>query len=215
MRAATIFLGLALGMEAETALAQTSLEVTEKLRTCWLLASQQRIECLDKLLQDFGESGEGASSTMSASPVAGSWIVSETVSPIDYTPVIVATARSKVASNASPMHVSIQCRSGRTDVVLSGAALTRPAEEYRVSYRVDDGQTTGLTTGSASSGVGVAVKGDAVRLLHSLPDGSTIAFSIAVPSGPVLEGRYAMPALKAVLNRLASPCKWPAVFGRK
>jgi hypothetical protein len=73
--------------------------------------------------------------------------------------------------------------------VLSGAALTRRAEGYRVSYRVDDGQTTGLATGSSSSGIGVAIKGDAVRLLHSLPDEGSIAFSIAVPVGPVLEGR--------------------------
>jgi hypothetical protein len=215
MRAATVFLGLALGVEIEAALAQTSLEVTEKIRACSLLATQQRIECLDKLVQDIGGSGEGASSTMPASPVADNWIVSETVSPIDYSPVVVATASSKAARNSDAMQFSIQCRSGRTDLVLSSAALTRQAEDYRVWYRVDDGQTTGLTTGSSSSGTGVSIKGDAVRLLHSLPDKGIIVFAATVPAGLVLEGSYALPALKAVLNRLASPCKWPAALGRK
>jgi hypothetical protein len=152
---------------------------------------------------------------MSASPVAGDWIVSETVSPIDYAPVIVATASSKAASAGSAMQVSIRCHGGRTDVALSGVALTRRAEDYRVSYRVDDGQATALTTGNPSSGIGVAIKGDTVRLLHSLPDEGSIALSVAVDTGPVLEGRYALPALKAVLNRLTSPCKWPAPLGRK
>ena len=214
MRVATIFLGLALGVETEAVFAQTSLEVTEKVRACSLLAAtQQRVECLDKLLQDIGESGEGTST--SASPVAGNWIVSETVSPIDYTPVIVATASSKATPNSSALQVSIQCRGGRTDVVLSGGALTRRAEDYRVWYRVDDRPKMGLTTGSSSSGIGVAIKDDVVQLLHSLPDEGTVAFSVTVPAGPVSEGRYALPALKAVLNRLTSPCKWPAALGRR
>ena len=63
--------------------------------------------------------------------------------------------------------------------------------------------------------MGVAIKGDAVGLLHLLPDDGTIAFSVAFPAGPVLEERYALPAPKAVLNRLASPCRGPAAFGRK
>jgi hypothetical protein len=213
MRAATIFLALALDIKAP--LAQTSPDLAEKLRSCSLLATQQRVECLDKLLQDTGESREHASSTMSAPLVADNWIVSETVSPIDYAPVAVATASSKSAPNGDRMQVSIQCRGGRTDIVLSSAALTRQAEDYRVFYRVGKGPMTALTAGSPSVGNGVAIRGDPVRLLQSLPDEGTVAFSVAIAAGPVLEGQYALPALKAVLNQLTSPCKWPTALERK
>jgi hypothetical protein len=135
------------------------------------------------------------------------WIVSETTSPIDYTPVAVATASSR-GSDGDLLQLSIQCRGGRTEMVIGGPAVTRRAEEYVVSYGVNDAPPVGAAVGPPASGTGVALKGDVVRLLASLPDQGEIAFRLTVRQGDVLEGRYALASLKSLRDRMAAPCRW-------
>jgi hypothetical protein len=111
------------------------------------------------------------------------------------------------------MQLSIQCRGGRTDLVIVSPALTRRGEEYVVSYGVNDGQPVVVAAGTPASGTGVAIRGDVVRLLASLPDRGDVAFRVSTRQGTALEGRYALADLKSVLERLAVPCKWPATAG--
>ena len=113
--------------------------------------------------------------------------------------------------DGAPLQLSIQCRGGRTDLVIGGPALTRRAEDYLVSYGVNDGQPVVVAAGPSASGTGVAIKGNVVRLLASLPDRGEVAFRVTTRQGAALEGRYALAGLKIVLGRLAAPCKWPAV----
>src|SRR5262249_48860947 len=108
-----------------------------------------------------------------------------------------------------PLQLSIQCRGGGTELVLAGAPI-RPRESYTVAYRVDEGGPVPLATGAPASGTGVAIKGDVVRLLGSLPDHGSVSSRITAPQGAAMEGRYALAALNSVLRRLAGPCKWPA-----
>jgi hypothetical protein len=144
---------------------------------------------------------------------ADNWIVSETTSPLDYTPVAIATASSRAGSDGATLQLSIQCRGGRTDLVIGHPSLTLRAEDYVVSYAVNDSQPAVVAAGTAASGTGVALRGDVVRLLASLPDRGDIAFRVANRQGATLEGRYALAGLKTLLARLAVPCKWPAAAG--
>jgi len=111
------------------------------------------------------------------------------------------------------MQLSIQCRGGRTDLVITGPGLRGRGEDLVVSYVVNDGQPVVVATGTPPSGAGVAIRGDVVRLLASLPDRGDIAFRVANRQGATLEGRYALAGLKTLLARLAAPCKWPAAAG--
>jgi hypothetical protein len=111
------------------------------------------------------------------------------------------------------MQLSIQCRSGRTELVIGDPALALRAEDHVVSYAVNDSQPAVVAAGAAASGTGVALKGDVVRLLASLPDHGDVAFRVTNRQGATLEGRYALAGLKTLLARLAVPCKWPAAAG--
>jgi hypothetical protein len=71
-----------------------------------------------------------------------------------------------------------------------------------------------VAAGTPASGTGVAIRGDVVRLLASLPDQGAVAFRVTARQGAALEGRYALATLKTVLDRLAAPCKWPAAAAR-
>ena len=92
MKIATIF-AFAFASASAGAAAQGANDAMEKLRACSLLAPADRLECLDKLSRDITP---GASAAAPPAPgvvqAADNWIVSETTSPLDYTPVAIATA---------------------------------------------------------------------------------------------------------------------------
>jgi hypothetical protein len=143
-----------------------------------------------------------------AVPAAGKWIVSETRSPIDYSPVAIATASSSTGPDGV-LQLSIQCRGGRSEMVIRSAPLMRRAEDHVVSYAVNDAPPVTVTSGLSSSGSGIALKGDVAGFLMSLPAEGAIAFRVADRQGGTLEGRYDLAGIKALVARLAGPCKWP------
>ena len=214
MKTAEICLTFAFGLASSDAAAQGAAEVMEKLRACSLLAQAERLECLDKLSREITPSPRAvASPAPKVAPAADNWIVSETTSPLDYTPVAIATASSGGGPDGGAIQLSIQCRGGRTDLVIGHPSLTLRAEDYVVSYAVNDSQPAVVAAGTAASGTGLALRGDVVRLLASLPDHGDVAFRVTNRQGATLEGRYALAGLKTLLARLAVPCKWPAAGG--
>jgi hypothetical protein len=213
VKIATICLAFAFAPASVGALAQGAGDAMDKLRACSLLAPAERLECLDKLSRDIAPARPAASPAPEVAPAADNWIVSETTSPLDYTPVAIATAFSSGGPDGAILQLSIQCRGGRTDLVITGPALTGRGEDSVVSYVVNDGQPVVVAAGTPASGAGVAIRGDVVRLLASLPDRGDIAFRVTPRQGAALDGRYDLAGLKIVRVRLAGPCKWPAVAG--
>jgi hypothetical protein len=216
MKIATICLTFAFGPASADALAQGAGDAMEKLRACSLLAPAERLECLEKLSRDIAPPSPPrpvASTAPGVAPAADNWIVSETTSPVDYTPVVIATASSGGGPDGATLQLSIQCRGGRTDLVIGDLVFTRRAEDYLVSYFVNDGPPVVVAAGTPASGTGLAIRGDVVRLLASLPDRGDIAFRVTPRQGAALDGRYDLAGLKIVRVRLAGPCKWPAVAG--
>ena len=93
----------------------------------------------------------------------------------------------------------------------------KPARSAREDAATNRGRTNGqpavIAAGAPASGSGVAIRGDVVRLLASLPDQGEVAFSVTTRQGAALEGRYALAGLKTVLDRLAVSCRWPTAAG--
>jgi hypothetical protein len=209
----------------------------DRLRACAVLRPSERVECLEKLSTDLGPPSAASAAAPAEKtlppqipprtppvevrrvesppaaelpPAAEDWIVSQTTSPFDYSPIAVATALAKSSPDGAPLQLSIQCRGGGTELVLAGAPIKPLGEGSAVAYRIDEGGPVPLAAGAPAAGTGVAIKGDVVRLLASLPDRGSVSFRITGPQGATLEGRYALASLNAVLRRLAGPCKWPA-----
>lgn len=185
----------------------------EKLRACSLLPQAERLDCLEKLSRDIAPTRPPVtppSPAATTAPAADDWTVSETTSPFDYSPVAVATASASAGPDAA-MQLSIQCRGGRTELVIGSPALTRRGDDYVASYAVNDGAPVMLPAGTPASGSGVAIRGDVVRLLASLPERGDVTFRVeARQGGAALQGRYTLSGLKTVRDRLAAPCRWPA-----
>ena len=207
MKPAAICLSIAFGVASQGTLAQGNDEAMEKLRACSSLAQAARLECLEKLSRDMAS--PQAPSAPEAAGAVDKWIVSETTSPLDYTPITTATASYRSSPDGTAMLLSIQCRSGRTDLVIDGAPAARRGQDYVVSYTVNNGQPVAVATGAPPSGTGIAIKTDVGPLLAALPDRGEITFLVAARQGPAWEGRYALAGLKTIRDRLAGPCKWP------
>jgi hypothetical protein len=208
MKRAGLLLSLAIVMASGDAFAQgAGDDPVEQLRACSKLEHAERLQCLERLSRDIAPPPASSPPPPAAEPVDDNWIVSETTSPVDYTPVVVATRYSR--GGGSAMQLFINCRGGRTEVAVAVAALAR-GEVPAISYRVNDGQPVQAPSSVASSGVGVAFGGDVVRLLASLPEDGSLAVRVSTRQGATYDGYFPLSGLKAVRAKVAAACKWPA-----
>ena len=196
-------LSVAFEVASGIALAQGAADPMAHLRACSMMEHAERLQCLDRLSRDIAAPDRAAG-------VGDNWIISETTSPVNYTPMVTATAFSRGGSDGSLMQLAIYCRSGRTDLVVSGPAVSGGGADYTISYSVNDGQPEQLAAGSPSFGTGVAFAGDIVRLLQSLPEDGHIAVRISPRGGAAQDGRFSLGGLKTVREKLAAACKWPS-----
>lgn len=202
MRLAALLWGLAIGVASMAAWAQGEAgDPVEQLRACAKLETAERLQCLERLSRDISPPPAAPAPTPPAAADDG-WLVSETTSPVDYTPVIIATRNAR---GGSAMQLFINCRGGRVELALAIAELAR-GEVPAVSYRLNDGALLPVPSGVSSSGSAVAFGGDAVRLLASLPEEGTIAFRVSTRQGTTYDGEFTLNGLKAIRTKVAAAC---------
>src|SRR6185436_6658344 len=84
-----IALSVAFLVASEIAFAQGPADPMAHLRACAIIAEHaERLECLDKLSRDIAAPDRTARG-------GDNWIISETTSPVNYTPMVTATASSR------------------------------------------------------------------------------------------------------------------------
>jgi hypothetical protein len=204
MKTVAIPLFVAFGIASAVAFAQSNNDPMAQLRACSLMESAERLKCLDELSRNI------AAPPAAVPAAVDTWIVSETTSPVDYTPIVAARTAPRGGSNGSSMQLSILCRNGRTELVVTGPAVTRRGEEYAISYRINGDQAVQLAAGSPSFGTGAAFQGDVVRLLQSLPEQGDIAIRLSArTAAAALDGSFSLGELKIVRDKIAASCKWP------
>lgn len=202
-----IMLSVAFEIASRIAFAQGPIDPMEQLRACSLLDPAERPACLNKLPQPAKVPERPAGD-------AEGWIVSETTSPVDYTPIVTATAFAQGNANAALRQLSVHCRGGRTEMVVGGPAVSESGTEYALSYRLGGGQPAQMPAGRPTHGAGVAFKGDVIGFLSSLPDEGGIAIRLTARTGAVHDGHFSLTGLKAARDRVAAACKWPRAIAR-
>ncbi len=202
MKAAGIPLSVAFEVATGIAFAQSASDPMVHLRACSLMERVERLECLDRLSRDIASPPRSA-------PEGNNWIVSETTSPIDYTPIVTATSSFRGGPNSSSMDLSIHCRSGRTELVITGPAVSRTGEDYTISYRINDDRPVQSAARSPAFGAGAAFRGDVVQLLLSLPEEGGITVRLSARDSAAQDGYFSFGGLKTVRDKVAAACKWP------
>lgn len=200
MRTAMLPLIAAFELAGRIVFAQTESNPAAQLRACSLMERAERLECLDRLSRDVAAAPDR--------PARGgdNWMISETTSPIDYTPIVTAVAFSRGGFDGS---FAIYCRGGRTELVVEGPGIAGRGDDYAISYRIDGHDLVQVVAGRPSFGTGAAFKGDIVRLLQSLPEEGGITVRISSRTGAIGEATFSLNGLKTVREKLAAACKWP------
>ncbi|MEY9883495.1 MULTISPECIES: hypothetical protein [unclassified Bradyrhizobium] len=206
MKSAAPPLAVAFNVACGIAYAQSASDPMEALRACSAMAGQGRVECLQDLSRRIPPPGRRASDD--------GWLISETTSPVDYSPIVTATTSSIGSSDGAAMQLAIHCRKGRTEIVVAGPTMSRSANEYAVSLQLNAEPPMQLAAAAPSFGSGVAFGGDVVRLLRSLPDDGYINVRLSIRTGVVQEGQFPLGGFRNVREKVGAACKWPHAVAR-
>jgi hypothetical protein len=197
---------LAAALSSVIAPARAANDPTARLGACAPTELAGPLKCLDRPSR--------AAAGLQVAVAGDGWVVSETTSPVDYSPIATATTSSRKVAGSSPMQLSIRCRGGRTELAVTGPAITGRGDDYFISYRVNGGQSVQLAGGAPAFGDGVAFKGDVVALLQSLPNDGEFALRLLPLTGNELDGIFSLNGLETLRTRISATCKWPHAIAK-
>ena len=196
---------LALSIVSQTVHSQPAEDAISRMKACFQLERALQAECLENLSRELADKNN----QNSAEP-AQSWIVSETMSPVDYSPMITATTSSQPVAKDAPAIFILRCRGQRTDLLVSTEGWWRAsrANELQVDLRVNDQPAVRMQWIASSDGRTAIFKDDAVRFLRSLPDGGRIMVSVSDSQGTAHEASFQLTGLDVIRQKIAAACKW-------
>jgi Type VI secretion system VasI, EvfG, VC_A0118 len=184
---------------------------------CLEKARTAQLECLQRVPPE--RSAASVLSPASAKPAATAtnlWAISETTSPVDYSPLITAVIRSSSADQDAPKTLAIRCLGRRTELVVrtEGAWRASPAGDIQVAHQINDQPLVRQTWTASADGSTANYKKDSVGFLRSLPEGARLKISVLDASGRGHEATFQLAGLDAARDRIAAPCKWPPLATR-
>jgi Type VI secretion system VasI, EvfG, VC_A0118 len=202
---------VALSTVSQAVCSQPADEDISRSKACFQLERGLQSECLENLSRELADKNN----QNSAEP-AQSWIVSETMSPVDYSPMITATTSSQSVAKDAPAIFIIRCRGQRTDLLVSteGSWHASRANELQVDLKVNDQPAVRMQWIASSDGRTAIFKDDAVRFLRSLPDGGRIMVSVSDSQGMAHEASFQLTGLNAIRQKIAAACKWAPAADR-
>jgi hypothetical protein len=146
-------------------------------------------------------------------PPDTNWLVSETTSPVDFTPLITAMTRLPSSVKHAPNTLAIRCRGGRTELLVrtGGTWRVSSAREVRVDYQINDQPPVRLVWAASADGKTAIYKDDPVGLLQALPEGARLKINVLDGADSSHEATFPLAGLDAVREKIAAACKWPPV----
>jgi len=150
-------------------------------------------------------------SARQARPPESRWLVSETTSPIDYSPLLTAVIRPTSSSPGGPVSLAVRCRGGQTALLIrtEGTWHATRRNALPVDFQIND-QSTVRQTWILSADARIATYADdAVELLRSLPDGARLSVSVSDGADAHQQATFLLTGWDAIRTRIEMACKWP------
>ena len=176
---------------------------------CQMPEGPAQQECSAKLSEPLTNGQASTKTTTSAPPSGGGWLVSETMSPVDYSPQVSASNRARASAEDAPSSFTIGCRLRRIELSVSTAGSWKAStnDQIRVAYRIDQRPTVEALWIATREGHTAGFKGDALRLLQSLPNSGLMSISVSDWQGPAHEAVFQLDGLAAVRQKILEACK--------
>jgi len=165
---------------------------------------------------------EGAAAAVRSDPPRegdlreSSWIVSETTSPIDYSPLLTAVIRPASRLQDGPSSLVIRCRGGRTELSVRSEGGWHPTRNdgLLVDHRVNKEPIIRLMWSLSADAKTATYREDAVELLRSMPEGALL--SISIPDGDKArrEATFLLTGWGVIRQKIERLCNWPVAGER-
>jgi len=204
--------GLALASLSQASEAQPVGDTVARVRACLKYDNAARQECFDSLWQELTRDHLAPAAPPAANGDAP-WNVSATMSPLDYSPQVIAIKAARSASGGAPSQLRLACRGRRTEISVGTAGLWKPSsgEDVLVIYRIS-GQPEVQERWSVTAGGRSAVyRGDGAKLLSLLPDPGQVAIRVQDRDGPTPQTTFDLAGVDAVREKIATACRPPSV----
>jgi hypothetical protein len=153
------------------------------------------------------------SATTRAKAEETKWIVSETTSPIDYSPLVSATIRPRQQVNSGLSGLTISCRAKRIELslrLMDDLDVPRWGE-LRIDSQIGDQRSVKQRwRWDEQQGTILFYEGDPVALLQSIPDEARLRLGVGDSKGARHMATYQLFGLDAVRKKVASACALPS-----
>lgn len=141
-----------------------------------------------------------------SAPPANRWIVSETTSPIDYSPLVSAVLEPVQRGDNGPISLAIHCRAKRIELSLQFRGNSAWRNEPQIYFQIEDQPPTLLDWSWSTDGKIATLNNDPVSLLQSLPDGSTL--KIRANDRALQNTAFRLVGLDGIKTKIAAACNW-------
>jgi hypothetical protein len=149
-----------------------------------------------------------------ARPPESRWVVSETTSAIDYSPLLTAVIRASSGSPGGPVSFAVRCRGGQTTLLIRTEGTWRATRRnvLPVDFQVNDQSTERQTWTLQSDGKIATYADDPVELLRSLPDGGRLSVSVSDGAEAHQQATFLLTGWDTVRARVETACRWPKMM---
>ena len=143
-------------------------------------------------------------------PTGADWVISETTSPVDYSPLVTGLMHSTSKVKDAPSTLVVRCVGERTELLVrtDGTWNATRGHELRVDYQINDQPAVGLQWILSSDGKTASYKDDPVSFLQSLPDAARLKINVADRASSSHEATFQTDGWDVVRNKIGTACKW-------
>jgi hypothetical protein len=141
------------------------------------------------------------------------WILSDTTSPVDFSPLVTAVIRATSDVKDGPNSFVVRCRSQHTEVsIRTDEAWSTPrGNELVVEYQINDQPMVRQPWMLSADGKTATYRNDPVELLRSVPEGATMKIAVTDKSNLRHETTFELTGLSGVRQKVGTSCNWASL----
>jgi len=138
------------------------------------------------------------------------WIISETTSPVDYSPLVTAVLSSTSNVKNGPNTLAVRCRAQHTQLSIrtDGAWGVPRGNELMVDYQISGRPVVRQSWMLSADGKTATYKNDSVELLRSIPDNATLKIAVTDKGNVRLAATFEPAGLAGIRQKVGAACKW-------
>lgn len=144
------------------------------------------------------------------------WTVSETSSPVDYSPLVTAKILARSEAGNAPAALEVRCRGRRSELGLRMDGIPRASRggEITIAYQIGDQPVVKSRWAASVGGKAANYRGDATALLQSFPEDARLKIIVSDGSGRDSEAAFDLAGWNAIRDKIATACMWTSTASK-